>query len=78
METRSPVVRYDTQLMAEDMAVNGWTKVILSRKARVADMTVIRFLRGEQQTAPTAKKLAKALGHSVRRYIVSAEPAAVA
>lgn len=62
---------YDARLMAEDMAIKGWNKLELSRKAGVADMTVIRFLRGENQTAPTAKKLAEALGHSVRRYLIS-------
>lgn len=65
-------IRFDAQLMAEDMAMKGWTKLDLATKAGVADMTVIRFLRGERQTAPTAKKLARALGHSVRRYLLVA------
>lgn len=80
METgASPVVRFNTQLMAEDMAIHGLSKLDLARRARVADMTVIRFLRGERQTAKTAKKLARALGYSVRRYVVSApRPMAVA
>lgn len=62
--------RYDYQLMAEDMTLKGWTMAELSRQAGVADMSVIRFLRGEQQTAPTAKKLARALGHSLARYVI--------
>lgn len=62
--------------MAEDMAAKGWTKLELANRAGVADMTVIRFLRGESQTAPTAKKLAKALGHSVRRYLISSQAVA--
>jgi hypothetical protein len=33
-------------------------------------MTVIRFLGGGAQTAPTALKIATALGHDVRRYLV--------
>lgn len=74
MANTEPRVTYNVQLLAEDMAEKGWTKLDLANKAKVADMTVIRFLRGDQQTAPTVKKLAAALGRSVRRYIV---PAAV-
>lgn len=66
-------VQFNAQLMAEDMALLGWTKLDLSKRAGVSDMTVIRFLRGERQTAPTAKRLAKALGRSVRRYLISRE-----
>jgi transcriptional regulator with XRE-family HTH domain len=69
--TSAPRVRFNTQLIAEDMAEKGWTKLDLATQARVSDMTVIRFLRGESQTAPTAKKLADALGHPVRRYITA-------
>lgn len=76
MPTGSPVVRFNTQRMAEDMAMKGWTKLDLATRARVADMTVIRFLRGEHQTAKTAHKLSKALGHSIRRYLISADRAA--
>jgi len=68
-------VQFDSQRMAEDMALKGWTKLELAKRARVADMTVIRFLRGERQTAPTAKKLARALGYSVRRYLISSREA---
>lgn len=69
---------FNVQLMAEDMALKGWHKLDLSQHAGVADMTVIRFMRGEQQTAKTAHKLAKALGHSVRRYLVRSAREAVA
>jgi transcriptional regulator with XRE-family HTH domain len=79
MPNRSPVApTYDVQLMFEDMAVRGWNKNVFSQRAGVADMTVIRFLRGERQTAPTAKKLADALGHSVTRYLISARQQASA
>lgn len=70
METRK--IRYDVDRMVEDMALVGFLPTDLARKARVSDMTVSRFLRGEIQTARTAKKLARALGHTSRRYIVSA------
>jgi transcriptional regulator with XRE-family HTH domain len=64
--------KFDAALMADDIALKGWLPIELARRAGVADMTVYRFLSGERQTAPTAKKLAKALGHSVRRYLISA------
>lgn len=60
------------------MAIRGWSKLDLAKRAKVADMTVIRFLRGDQQTAKTAKKLARALGYSVRRYLISSSHKAVA
>jgi transcriptional regulator with XRE-family HTH domain len=75
MATSAKPVEFNAQLMAEDMAIKGWNKLDLAKKARVADMTVIRFLRGESQTAPTAKKLARALGYSVRRYLISSAQA---
>ena len=68
----TPVVRFDTELMADDMALKGWSKLDLATKAGVSDMTVIRFLRGERQTAKSALKLANALGYaSARRYLIS-------
>lgn len=67
---QAPKVVYDVQRMAEDMAIKGWTKLDLARAATVSDMTVIRFLRGDHQTAPTADRLARALGFSPRRYVV--------
>jgi len=70
MATAATPVEFNAQRIAEDMAIKGWTKLDLARRARVADMTVIRFLRGERQTPQTAKKLAKALGYSVRRYLI--------
>jgi transcriptional regulator with XRE-family HTH domain len=68
----APRIQFNTQRMAEDMVLKGWNKLELANRAGVADMTVIRFLRGESQTASTAKKLAKALGYSIRRYLISA------
>lgn len=64
-------VYFDSQRMAEDMALRGWTKLGLAKRADVADMTVIRFLRGERQTGRTANKLAAALGFPVSRYLIS-------
>ncbi len=68
-------IAFDAQLLAEDMALRGWNKKMLAARAGVSDMTVIRFLRGQQQTAVTAKKLAGAFGYSVRRYMISSREA---
>jgi transcriptional regulator with XRE-family HTH domain len=72
MANTEPVVRFNAQLLAEDMAARGLNKDELAAKAGVADMTVIRFLRGDSQTGKTAKKLARALGYRSDRYIVRA------
>ena len=63
---------YDVQRMVTDMALRGWNQTDLARAADVSAMTVTRFLRGEAQTAPTAKKFADALGYTVRRYLIPA------
>lgn len=70
METGVPVVTYNTQLLAEDMAAQGLNKAQLAAEAHVSDMTVTRFLRGDSQTAGTAMKLAMALGFDVERYLI--------
>jgi hypothetical protein len=71
--TAKPVVRFNTQLMAEDAAERGLSKDAWAQRAMVSDMTVIRFLRGEYQTPMTAKKLATALRHPVSRYLIRSE-----
>jgi len=68
---------FDVERMLDDMAIRGWLAIDLARAAGVADMTVYRFLRREAQTNKTAKKLAEALGFSVRRYLISAKAAVV-
>lgn len=64
-------VTYNVALMCEDMAAKGFIKKDLAAKAGVSAMAVTRFLRGDRQTARMAKRLATALGQSVRRYIDS-------
>jgi transcriptional regulator with XRE-family HTH domain len=76
MATAPLAVRFNAQLILEDMAVKGWGKLDLAKRADVSDMTVIRFLRGERQTARTARRLSEALGHSVRRYLLRSSEAA--
>lgn len=70
-----PVVQFNTTLMVEDMTAKGWQKKDLARRARVSAMTVGRFFSGESQTPPTAKKLARALGHDVEHYLVRSSEA---
>ncbi len=66
---------YDVERMREDMALRGWRATDLARRAKLTDTSVSRFMRGEAQSAPTAKKLAVALGYTVRRYLVSSRRA---
>ena len=66
---------YNVALILEDMAAKGWLATHLAEAADLSDMTIGRFLSGHTQTAPTAKKIASALGRSVRRYLLSAEGA---
>lgn len=76
MANRNP--GYDVARMRDDIAGRGWLPTDLARAARVSDMTVSRFLRRERQTAKTAKKLAEAMGFSIRRYLVSSREQRVA
>ena len=68
-------VGYDLARYVSDMAMRGWLNTDLARAAGVSSMTVTRFMRGESQTARTAEKLARALGYSVRRYVIPAAEA---
>lgn len=70
-----PAVTYDVALIAEDMAAKGFLQTDLAKRAGLSPMVVSRFLRCERQNARAAKKIARALGASVRRYIVSARVA---
>jgi transcriptional regulator with XRE-family HTH domain len=67
---KSPGATFNVALMRDDMTVLGLNIVGLARRARLSHMTVSRFLSGERQTAKSAKKLAKALGHDVAHYFV--------
>jgi len=62
---------YDVVRMREDMALRGWMAVDLARIAGVSPSAVGYFLNRKQQTAKMADRLAKALGFTVRRYLIS-------
>lgn len=71
-----PIIRFNTQLMAEDAALLGLNKSDWAAKARVSDMSVIRFLRGDAVSPKLIAKLCKALKQKPERYLIraSAEP----
>lgn len=73
--THRPRARYDVAKMVHDMAGKGWLPTDLARAANVSDMTVSRFLKGDIQTERTADRLARALGYSPKRYLLSVETA---
>ena len=77
-KTATATPGYDVARLQDDMAAKGWMAIDLARKAKVSHMTVSRFLSGERQTARMAKRLAEALGYSVRRYLISSKEMAVA
>lgn len=66
---------FNVALLKDDIAARGWLPIDLARRARVSHMTVSRFLSGERRTSRSAKKLAKALGHDVERYLIRSSAA---
>ena len=68
---------YNVALFRDDMASKGFLPMDLARRAKVSHMTVGRFLSGERRTARTAKKMARALGHDVERYLIRSAEATV-
>lgn len=63
--------RFDTGLMQQDMAAKGWQPADLAAAADdMVPSTLSRFLNGKHQTARIAKRIAKALGQPLKRYIV--------
>jgi transcriptional regulator with XRE-family HTH domain len=73
VDTSKRRARYNVDRLVEDMTLRGWNSSDLARAADVSAMTVSRFLRGDVQTPGTADALARALGHTVRRYFVRVE-----
>lgn len=59
---------YDYRQVERDAASRGWDGKELARQADVSAMTVSRFFRGHPIAPRTAKKLASALGRSLKRY----------
>lgn len=76
MSNTSP--EYNVELLRDDLALKGWRASDLARRAGVSDMAVSRFLRREAQNPRTVKKLAKALGRPLGRYLIRSSDKAVA
>lgn len=66
---------YNVGLMRDDMVMKGWLAIDLARAAKVSHMAVSRFLSGERRTPRMAKRLAKALGKSISRYVIPSRQA---
>lgn len=64
-------IEFNTARMRLDAAAQGLTAGALGKRAKCTPMQVSRFLRGQSRSPVIAKKLAKALGYSVRRYLPS-------
>lgn len=75
---KRPGPTYNVALMRHDMVALGLNVVALARatRPRLSHMTVSRFLSEERQTPKSAKRIARALGHDVERYLIRAEAVA--
>lgn len=71
-------LRYDGQKVAFDMAAKTWEIADLAAATQLSTRTIYRFISNEVQTRKTAKAIAKALGYSVRRYMLALESREVA
>ena len=67
------IVDFNVVLMQRDMVTKGWEPTDLADRVRCHKSTISRFFSGEHRTAKTAKKIAKALGQPLERYILEAE-----
>lgn len=63
-------VRIDVPKLEADAAERGWMRTDLARAAGVSDPTVSRAFAAGSATPRTVRKLAVALGKSIRRYLV--------
>lgn len=61
---------FDFAKLRDDLAERGWLAADLARAARVSEMTVSRVLAGKRHNPRTIEKLAKALGRTLRRYLI--------
>jgi hypothetical protein len=73
-----PTVTYNTQRMLEDMAERGLMPIDMASLTGMGLSTVTGFLKGERQTAKSAKKIAAAMGYSPKRYVIRTEDKVVA
>lgn len=62
---------WNTKQIRVDMTLRGWTQRELSKQAGVGENTVSRLVRGLPTTAPQVRKVARALGQRLDRYLVA-------
>jgi alpha-D-ribose 1-methylphosphonate 5-triphosphate synthase subunit PhnG len=74
--TRKPKAVWNVERFVEDMAVRRMNELGLARASGLAHPTIRKFLDGEVQTSKTAGKMADALGHPIRRYLLRIQRAA--
>jgi hypothetical protein len=65
--------RFDVDKLAHDMASRGWLAPDLARAAGVAAWTVHRALNGQRMNPRTWDRLARAMGYTVRRYLLASK-----
>lgn len=56
--------------MHRDMARREWNGSDLARAAKLSPMTVSRVLNDQRHNPETVGKLARALGHTIDRYLL--------
>ena len=61
-------VAFDHERLKLDAAAKGWDGETLAAASGVSAMTISRFFRGQPISPRTAKKLADAIGKSLKRY----------
>lgn len=61
---------FDVDKLARDMASRGWLAPDLARAAGVAAWTVHRALNGDRMNPRTWDRLARAMGHTAKRYLM--------
>jgi transcriptional regulator with XRE-family HTH domain len=69
-EAAVPALRVNAALLRLDTVRRGWTGARLAARAKVSQMTVSRVFRGQACTPGTLRKLARALGHDIDRYLI--------
>lgn len=68
-----PAIDYDIAQIETDMTARGWMLTDLAQESGLSNSTIGRFFSGQRRTPRVAKKIANALNHPIRRYIVSRE-----